>query len=328
MRLLFHDVRLALEGDARAVAAAMELLGGLPEDLPDGDPDTLLALRLGPPHPRSSGPCLLRHGSVDCHLEDGDLVVTDGASRARVPPGGRLVAVDVAEASLRDGHHFAHVLLLVSLVLALRWRGLFHLHAGALVTPGGCGVLVAGGTGAGKSTLTLALLEAGCSYLGDDAVFLATAPGAPAVLGLPRSFHVAPRTADAFPRIAPLLGSPLPAGQKRRLDPRAAWPGRERSSMGLPSAILLPSVVGGPTTSVEPLPSAEALGALIESSAYVVVGEFPRGREHLRVLRRIADAAAASRIGLGRDLLERPSEVGRRVLAAIDLIGGPGGAAR
>ncbi len=238
------------------------------------------------------------------------------------------MAVDVAEASLRGGHHFAHVLLLVSLVLALRWRGLFHLHAGALVTPGGRGVLIAGGTGAGKSTLTLALLEAGCSYLGDDAVFLATAPGALTVLGLPRPFHVAPRTADAFPRIAPLLGSRLPAGQKRRLDPRAAWPGRERSSMGLPSAILLPSVVGGPTTSAEPLPSAEALGALIESSAYVVVGEFPRGREHLRVLRQIADAAAATRIGLGLDLLERPYDVGRRVLAAIDLVGGPGGAGR
>ena len=208
------------------------------------------------------------------------------------------------------------MLLLVALVLALRWRGIFHLHAGALAAPDGRGILVAGGAGAGKSTLTLALLEAGCSYLGDDAVFLSTRGGDLAVLALPRPFHVAPRTAGAFPRVGALLSDLLPAGEKRRLDPRQAWPGRERPGMGAPSLILLPRVSGERTTLVEQLSSAEAMGALIESSTLVVVDGLPGGAEHLEVLRRVADRARAFRVESGLDLLEAPAETVDRLLGS------------
>ena len=113
--------------------------------------------------------------------------------------GGGEITVDVAPESLRDGHVFSHVFLLIAVVVALRWRALFHVHAGALVSPGGSGILVAGGAGAGKSTLTLALLEAGCDYLGDDAVFL-RARVDPAVLALPRAFSWQPTQSLASAR--------------------------------------------------------------------------------------------------------------------------------
>ena len=316
MRLRFHGMSLQVEGDARAVLAAVELLGALPPDDAPGPPDLRLLLRKSPPLPRPTGPRRLHHGILDCHADADDLVLWDGHSLARVAAGGALVEVDVAEESLRDGYVFAHVLLLVSLVLALRWRGLFHLHAGALVAPDGRGILVAGGTGAGKSTLTLALVEAGCAYLGDDAVFLSARDGDTAVLALPRPFHVSPGTAAAFPRVGALLSDRLPTGEKRRLDPRLAWPGRERSSMAPPSVLLLPHVSGSPTTVVEPLSSAEAMGALIESSTHVVVDGLPGAAEHLDVLRRVSDGLEAFRVGSGTDLLGAPAATVGRILRA------------
>ena len=210
MRLCFHRMVLTVEGDARLVAAAAELLGALPIDDSARTPDLRVVLRASPSLPRPAGPRRFYHGIVDCHGEGEELTVWDGHSRARIAAAGGLVELDVADQSLRDGHFFAHVLLLIALVLALRWHGLFHLHAGALVAPDGRGILVAGPAGAGKSTLTLALLEAGCAYLGDDAVFLSARCGDEAVLALPRPFHVAPRTATAFPRIGALLSACSP----------------------------------------------------------------------------------------------------------------------
>ena len=314
MRLRFHGMTLSVEGDGRAVATAAELLGALPGDDSAGPSDLRLVLRPSPPLPRPAGPRRFYHGILDCHADGDDLLLWDGHSRARVAAGGALLEVDVAEDSLRDGYLFAHVFLLVSLVVALRWRGLFHLHAGALVAPDGRGILVAGGAGAGKSTLTLALLEAGCAYLGDDAVFLSSREGDEAVLALPRPFHVAPGTAAAFPRVGALLSDLLPTGDKRRLDPRRAWPGRERSSMALPALLLLPHVSGAATTVVESLTAAEAMGALIESSTLVVVDGLPGGAEHLDVLRRVADGVRAWRVESGLDLLGAPRETADRLL--------------
>lgn len=317
MRLDLHGIPLSVEGDERSLAAAAELLGALPADTGAGEPVLRLVLRRSPPRPRPPGPRVLYHGIVDCHAEGEDLLLWDGHSTARIAAGGARVEVDVADGSLRDGYLFAHVLLFISLVLALRWRGIFHLHAGALAAPGGRAILVSGHGGAGKSTLTLALLEAGCAYLGDDAVFLSSRAGDPPVLAFPRPFHVAPRTAEAFPRIAALLDEFLPSGEKRRLDPRRAWPGRERATMDRPSALLLPSITGSATTVVEPVGPAEALGELVESSTFVVVDGLPGGREHLAALARIADGARAWRVAMGRDALERPVEVATSILGRI-----------
>jgi hypothetical protein len=145
-------------------------------------------------------------------------------------------------------------------------------------------------------------------------VFLSSREGAPAVLALPRPFHVAPRTGAAFARVGALLSDLLPTGEKRRLDPRLAWPGRERSSMGLPDLLLLPHVSGAATTVVESLSAAEAMGALIESSTLVVVDGLPGAGEHLDVLRRAANGARAWRVESGRDLLGAPRETADRLL--------------
>lgn len=314
MLLRLHRWVLSVEGDARAVEAAGELLAGLPEAPSGAAPHLRIVLRAAPPQPRPPTPRLFHHGIVECHADREDLLVWDGASRARVVAGGGLLEADVADASLADGYLFAHVFLLVALILALRWRGLFHLHAGALVAPDGRGILVAGDAGAGKSTLTVALLEAGCDYLGDDAVFVASGAAGGGVLALHRPFHLAPATAAAFPRLAPLLSERLRTGDKRGLDPRRAWPGRERDAMADPELILLPRVAGAEKTRIEPVSAGDGLGALIESSTLVVVDGLPSRSDHLAVLARIADGARTLRVESGSDLLDRPADAARGIL--------------
>ncbi|MBK5186930.1 MAG: hypothetical protein JJD97_01730 [Gemmatimonadaceae bacterium] len=57
-------------------------------------------------------------------------------------------------------------------MIALRARGLYHLHASAAVDPQGVAWLFAGPSGVGKSTLAYALSRQGWQILGDDGVVL------------------------------------------------------------------------------------------------------------------------------------------------------------
>jgi hypothetical protein len=87
--------------------------------------------------------------------------------------------------------------------------------------------------------------------------------------------------------------------------------------MELPSALLFPCVTGEPSTVVEPVGPAEALGELVESSTFVVVEGLPGGPEHLAALARIADEAGAWRVAMGRDVLSRPVDVASAILARL-----------
>jgi hypothetical protein len=83
--------------------------------------------------------------------------------------------------------------------------------------------------------------------------------------------------------------------------------------MPLPAVLFLPHVSGEATTVVEPLSSAEAMGALIESGTLVDVGGLPGGAKHLNVLRRVAGGGRAWRVESGVDLLDWPGETVERL---------------
>lgn len=314
MRRRLHGLTVEVGGPLGA-ALLDDLLAALPAGDPAAPPDLVVHLAPAAGPPSSEGEPAFFHGVVQARAVAGALVLSDGASTARVAADGARVDLSVAPASLADRHTFEHVLALVALVVALRHRGLFHLHAAALALPDGRAALVAGGAGAGKSTLTLALLEHGLAYLGDDAAFLAAGPAGVQVLSFPRPFHVAPQTARMIPRLLPLLGDRYAVGDKRRLDPRVAFPGRERATAGPPALVLLPEVSGRPRTEAEEVPSAVALGALIESSALVMVDGLPGADRQLALLAAVAEGARCIKATLGRDLLERPADVASALLA-------------
>lgn len=124
-------------------------------------------------------------------------------------------------------------------------------HAGAVAWDGR-GILVAGGSGSGKSTVTAALWQAGAHLAGDDLCVLDPRPspacGAAAgrgvsVLGLLEKLHLCRDALGHFPRIRSVLGD-LPAGNgKVAVDPRRIE-GAGLVTHLVPEVLILPRVDG------------------------------------------------------------------------------------
>jgi hypothetical protein len=297
---------------ALACGVARELLGGCPA-APAGPADLRIAPAAREDAREEMGEAAsFFHGSLRAVVRAGRFVLRDGATEVRVSEDGRLLEVAGA-ASAGEGSELA---VLVGLVLALRHHGLFHLHAAALQAPGGAGVLIAGASGAGKTTLALALAAAGLAPLADDAVLAFRRGSAPAVAGIPRPFHLAGRTAGAFRALAPLLGPASPTG-KRPLPLQAFGPPAAAAPACVPALLLLPEIAPAGPTTAEPASPADALGALLECGALLAADGMPAVPEQLAVLRAIADTARAARVRLGEDLLREPAAVARAVLAAV-----------
>lgn len=264
----------------------------------------------------NSMPGAFFHGKTNAHWSDGtlgkkgDVILTDGVSWIRVSTDGRLIEATVDARSLADGYSFAHTTFFIAVMVALRSHGLFHLHA-ALVRWQSRGVMVVGEGGAGKTTSTLALMQAGADWLGDDAVLLCRRRGAPIALRIPKPFHVGEATIAAFPRIGPGLG---PAYQenndKRAFDPAAVFDGRALESAAAPSVVLFPEITGAPSTTLTPLTGAETMGMLAVSSAMMMIDGLARVAEQLSILRDLVDDATGYRLALGTDVLEDPSVIG------------------
>jgi hypothetical protein len=314
MRFELLGVEIVVEGGAGAELA--RALGPLSPGRGSARAPQLRLAAEHVPSPRPvPDPAVFFHPPLRAGRRDGAFLVGDGSSLFAIAAGGGRVDAELGPGALADGgRSLAALHLPVVLAFALRHHGLFHLHAAALAA-GERAVLVAGQSGVGKTTLALALLEAGLAWLCDDAAFLTEREGAPWLEGVPRPFHLRPRTVDAFPRAAAGAGAADASG-RRELDAEAAWPGRMTRGPLRPGILLFPEVTGAAATAIERLSAADALGRLVEASALLVVDGAARSPEHLALLGRLASAAPALRVALGEDLLRAPAETARRILAA------------
>jgi hypothetical protein len=260
------------------------------------------------------------HGVVQAYRGASGFLLHDRASRVWIPDGEGLVEAALVAPDREPFPGSTEATLQIALALALRRERLFHLHAAGLILPSGAATIVIGASGAGKTTTTLALLEAGGDYLADDALFLREEPARGVeVLGFPRPFHLGAATLAAFPRLAPLAGS-APAGtDKRPLDARVAYPQRRRAGFSAGAGIIaiFPRVTPEDATVVEPLARAEAFGHLLASSAAVVLDGITRRDENLAVLRALLGAARAFEVRLGRDALAAPTVIAARLAQRV-----------
>jgi hypothetical protein len=112
----------------------------------------------------------------------------DAANFAVVAPDSRLAFVNVSPQALRFEYHVRYELIEFAVItLAARARRLVPLHA-ACVGRRGRGLLLLGGSGAGKSTMCLAAALAGIELLSEDSVFVT--PDRMLAAGLPNYLHV------------------------------------------------------------------------------------------------------------------------------------------
>ena len=155
----------------------------------------------------------------------------------------------------------------------LHWWGaptpLQPVHAGGVGSEG-CGVLVAGNSGAGKSTTSLACLEAGMDYVGDDYVLVDVE--ALRVHSLYGTVKLEPHNLERFPALAPLIVN------AERLDVEKAMaflhdhrPERLVAELQV-QAIVMPKVTGVIDSHLEPASAAVALRVLAPTTSYHLPG--------------------------------------------------------
>ena len=300
---------------------AARLLAPLP-GAPEG-PGADLSIRLGPGTgsaltPRLPGPDAFVYGAHRLRI---------GGARVELAWPGALLTIDGARvdglvdpALLREqggDDRVAQGPLLVALAVALRALGCYHLHAAALTLPELGTLLVPALSGSGKSTLATALVLSGAGFLGDDTLFVRRDGASARLLALPRDFHLSGRSAEAMGLSATLFPGLLNQAGKGRLDAHVRFPGRFAAEAPAPSFMLLPRISGEPSTRLEPAGPADALGALLESSALVATRGLPGGPGHLPVLAGMADGASSFRAELGLDLLADPAGTVRAILARL-----------
>lgn len=204
---------------------------------------------------------------------------------------------DLPELAQRD-------LFLQTLVILLRDRHLYGLHSSGVVCDG-TGLLVAGPSGQGKTTLTLGLMAAGGELLGDDVVALRQVNGAVEALAVRLSMSCTPTTLAFFG----MEGTGSARGDKRLLDIEFSSTGRLVNRFH-PKLVVFPEVTEQPFSELEQLDQPTFIAYLVRSMAGIMTDPVWAERQ-LGVLANLAHQAGGYRMLAGRDVYEDPPRVTR-----------------
>lgn len=265
-----------------------------------------------------AGPPLISYGPVRAQRVDGGVIVTDGHSALTVEAGGARIDGTVHPASLGLPYAFGAVLFNLALQLALRHHNLHYTHAAA-VGDARRPLLLVGNSGAGKTTLAIALAAGGMPFLSDDAIFLH--PGADGLKVLPfrRPLHLDDGTLRLFPALAALAVGPFQRGSRLRwdLDPYRCFPGRviERAEQPAMLVVLKPS--SDTTAALQPISAAAALQGLLPQSGLVMLGG-EASRPHLDALAKSVRAGSNYALARGSSPADDPAGLAQTVHLAYE----------
>jgi hypothetical protein len=174
----------------------------------------------------------------------------------------------------------------------------------AMVGQDGSGVIIAGRSGSGKSTTSLACLESGMNYLGDDVLAMSGSTESGFVgHSVYNSNHLLPRDMERFPR----LKEHVKKGGRAKEDKwvvmlHEIFPGQLLPALPI-RAIALPRIVDQPKSSYRRASKAQALMTIAPSSIVLIEGVMPEG---LARLGKLVEHVPAYWVELGRDFRSTP----------------------
>lgn len=134
------------------------------------------------------------------------------------------------------------------------------LHAGAVGLPTG-GVLVAGPSGVGKSTTTLACLDSDLGYAGDDYVLVGLDPD-PVVHSLYNTAKVEPGNLERLPFLSGWLANAARLGEEKAMVYLAQYRPEKLIREFPIRAIVLPQVTGEVSSRCVPVAASDAMHAI------------------------------------------------------------------
>lgn len=196
--------------------------------------------------------------------------------------------------------------LLVPLHLWLGDRGVQLVHAAAVGRPDGCVILV-GGSGAGKSSTSLACLHSPLRHLGED--YCLIRPGDPPIVSsLYCSAKVDEETLTRLPELEELV-VPVPAGDEHKvlLDLHANHDDELLASAPL-HAVALPSIGANGVTTQRPCSRGAALAATAPSTLLQLPGTTEATMERLVAIIR---AVPCHHLEVGSDVSQIPGAIER-----------------
>lgn len=192
-------------------------------------------------------------------------------------------------------------------------QGIHILHAG-MVARNGAGVLVAGGSGIGKTTTTLCCVLAGLSYLSDDQVAVTRAghdgqgdaSGRFVAHSVFQSARVLPDHLQRFPALhAGATFSHDPLDPKALLFLAELFPNQVTACATI-NAIALPRLAGQAQTHFRRATRVDALNYMARTSLVTALGI---GRARFENLTRLLGSAPCYWLDLGHDLTRIPNAV-------------------
>jgi hypothetical protein len=192
----------------------------------------------------------------------------------------------LAPATARD-RDFLRRYYLNNLIEVMLWHSHLTMIHAACVARNGCGVLLCGESGAGKSCLSFACALRGWTFIGDDNASLVRRSDPPLVVGGPRDIHFRATALEILPELRGKL-SPLHASGKLVLQVLTdAFPEIQRSVQASACAVVfLNRPAGGPARLIR-MPAEDAFSRLDADLPLMEIIEDQRAS-----LRRLIDVGA------------------------------------
>jgi len=192
-----------------------------------------------------------------------------------------------------------HTLTTIVLMEALKRHARFALHA-ACLSRDGRAVLIAGASGAGKTTLALALALAGLDFLSDDLVFLQPRGNGPVrVLGFADAVGITTETQRLLPELCAGSDRAAEPGFPKRLHRMEDLVATRIVTAGEPFAVVFPDTTGSQRGRLEPLDPGDALLRLVPD---VLLTDAARSRAHLAAIADLTGQVSCHRLVRCRDL--------------------------
>ena len=214
-----------------------------------------------------------------------------GAVRVEVHYRSARVSATVEKRALHCAAALSNWIITLPVAELLKAYGLFFVHAAA-VNKHGNGMLLAGKSGAGKTTIALGLLLQGWQLLSDDEVYLSEENGFQ-VRGGATKIKISFRTWDMFRE---KLGAVQPFRMKRLLDLNGYFPGQHIAKSNVTALCFLQR---GPDYDLQRLPPIEALKELFNLAFLNAHPEY--ARQNFAMLGRFVNTVPCYRLRFSAD---------------------------